>query len=226
MRNTTHSKNTLCRALTLTLLLVASMAACGGSEKPTLKHRLDMAPLAQTPPEERSEVADAYRAHYEAELELAHTQFALKDNMYALKIARAKQAQSKQNQQIAKLEGKRSEAVFMTGLASAATKLLNGMKKDTLAGKSEVSYLKSQRAYLRKHLSYAEAQVLATEAALELAKAKLCKQRGTMPKDFKLEAFVSQEKTFKARATARNEKSKGALAKAKEKEKAWNNARK
>lgn len=218
---------TLLSALTLVVVLAASsLIACGGNDNPTIKHRLDMSSLAQTPPEERLPVAAAYRSQYAAEQDRAHTAFALKDSQYALKIARAKQAQGKQDQKIAELESKRSEAAFMTSLANAATKLLDRSKKDAQTQKLEISYLEAQRKYLKKYLSYTEAQVVATEAAFELAKAKLAKERGATPKDFDLAKFANQEKSIKDWAAKRSQGFKSALAKAQEKKAAWKNASK
>lgn len=227
MRNAKPLVTTSLSALALTMVVMASsLLACGGNDQPTIKHRLDMSTLAQTPPSDRTAVAVAYQKHYEAELELAHTEFALKDSKYALQIARTKREQSKQDQKIARLESKRGEAAFMTTLATAATKLVNASKLQAQSATLEIRYLKAQRKYLAKHLRYTEAQLLATEASLELAKAKLSKERGTLPKTAKFEKFVSQEKSFKERASKRQQNSRSALAKAQAQEKAWKNASK
>ncbi len=220
-----HSQRISLAALVL-LMSASALMACGGKDAPTIKYRLDMSTISQTPAEERETVADAYSLAYQAQLERAHTEWELKDTKYALQIAKARQDQRKHEERIAKLEGKRSEMAFMASLADNALKLLNGMKKQTIAQKGEIRYLKAQRKFLRKQLAYNDAQILATEAAFELAKAKLCKQRGTMPKGFNLDKFVSQDRSFKARASKRQQSAKASQANAIALEKAWKNASK
>ncbi len=215
------------KQLSLFALLALSLAslslgtgACGGSQ-PAIKHRMSMDVLAPTPPEERAPVADAYRSHYQAQLKLDHMNFLLSDIDYELKIARAEKAQRKQSQKVAKLEGKRNAAVFRTGLATAADKLLNGMKKEERAQGERISYLKAQRTYLRREVAHSKLALIQAEAAFELAKAKLAKQRDTVPKGFTLDKYIAQEKRAKDKAQAKAQKAKAAQAKAKVKEQAW-----
>jgi len=217
------------RTKQLTLLAIVSLAllsgACGGSQ-PAIRHRLPMTLLAQTPPEERGNVADAYRLQYEAGLQLDHITFMLSDIEYELKIARAKKAQRVQEEKVAKLEGKRSEAMFKFNLAKAAGTLLGKMKKQNRAEGERIHYLKAQRTYLRRELSHAKLAVVHAEAAFELAKAQLAKKRETVPKGFKLAVFVDQEKRTKASAQNKAGAAKSAQSKAKSKEQAWKNASK
>lgn len=218
----------IAKRLTLFAVLVLSLAtltlgACGGTA-PAIKHRMSMDVLAQTPPEDRGPVAEAYRAHYQAQLELAHIEFQLRDIEYELKIARAEKAQRKHAQRVAELEGKRSAAAFMTDLASSADKLLNGMKKERRAQGERIRYLKAQRSYLHKARAHAKLALVHAEAAFELSKAKLAKERDTVPKNFQIAKFVTQEKNARAKSQKKAQSAKSAKAKASAKEKAWKNA--
>lgn len=213
------------RRITLLFSILLLLGACGGS-KPIIQHRLDMEVLAPTPPEARASVAEAYRDQYRAELELAHTQFLLDDVEYELKIARAEREQVKHSQKIARLEERRNEAMFKTSLAEAASTLLNDMKKQDLAHKHQIRYLKAQRSYLRKRLAHAKVAVTHAVARFELAKAQLAKERDTIPKGFKLTRFVAQEKRARAIADKKARRAKAAQTKARAKEKRWKKAKK
>ena len=87
----------------------------------------------------------------------------------------------------------------MVDLAKSAGTLLNSMKKDGRAQGERIRYLKAQRTYLRRELSRSKAALVQAEAGFELAKARLAKERNTVPKGFKLTSFVSQESQAKAR---------------------------
>ncbi len=212
-------------ALLLVSIAALAGASCGGSP-PAIKHHLPMEMLAPTPVEARSPVAEAYRGHYRAQQELDHVRYQLRDIDYELKIARAEKAQRKEEQKIAKLQGQRSTAFFKADLAKAADSLLNGMKKRRRAQGERIRYLKAQRSYLKRELAYAKLALLQAEATFELAKARLAKERETVPKGFKLARFVEQEKRAKSRAQAAAQRAKTAKAKAKSREQAWKNAEK
>lgn len=205
--------------------LTVALGACGGAE-PTIKHRLPMGTLAQTPPEERGPVSDAYRKHYEAQLKLDHVGFLLSDIKYEIKIADAKKAERKQRLRVAKLEGQRNEAFFQEKLAKAADTLVNGLKKQERAQEEYMRYLKAQRTYLERERSASIATLAWSEAAFELAKAKLAKKRNTTPNGFRLDRFVAQEERARATSQKNSQKSKDALASAKAKKQAWKNAAK
>tara|TARA_R110002096_G_scaffold436051_2_gene666301 strand:+ start:48287 stop:48964 length:678 start_codon:yes stop_codon:yes gene_type:complete len=214
-------------ALFIMSMAVASMGAAGcGGAQPTIKHRLPMEMIAPAPAESRVPVAEAYRAHYQAQLEVDHLQFQITDINYELKIAHAEKAQRKQAQKVAKLQGKRSAAFFKADLVKAADKLVNGMKKSQQSEGEHIRYIKAQRTYLKRQLTYAKLALVQAEATFELAKARLAKERETVPKGFKLAQFVDQEKKAKAKAQAKAQSAKSALANAKTREQAWKNAAK
>ncbi len=217
------------KQLPIALLVVASASlttsACGGS-KPAITHRMPMEMLAQTPPEMRSSVADAYRAHYEATLELEHVRYQIRDIEYELRIAKAEKKQRLQEEKVAKLQTKRNEASFQMALAKSAQGLVNGMKKQKRAQGERIRYLKAQRRYLKRQRSYAKLAVIEAEATFELAKAKLASERETVPKGFKMTQYVNQEKRAKARAQAKAQRARAAKAKAKTSEQAWKRASK
>lgn len=205
--------------------MVSLLCACGGSA-PAVKHTVSMDMLSQTPPEARLTVSEAYRTHYDARLELAHTRFLLSDIDYELRIARAKKAQARHSQKIAKLEKQRSAASFRSSLAEAAQALLNGQKKDEQALSHRVRYLEAQRRYLRKRLRQAKADVIHTQTRFELAKAQLADERNTIPKGFKLSRFISQEKKARSKALKKAQSAKAARSRAQEKERKWKKAAK
>ncbi len=229
-----HSSNTpaprAARPLQLllgsTLFAAASLSAGCGSSAPAIKHHMPMEMLAQTPPEERAPVADAYRAHYEATAKVGHLRYRLSDIEYELRIARAEKAQRSQEEKIAKLQSKRSEAAFKVDLAKTAQAAINGMKKQKRAQGERIRYLKAERTYLKRELAYAKLAVIEAEASFELAKAKLAQARETVPKGFKMTQFVTQEKRAKSRAQAKAQKARAAKAKAKTREQAWKRASK
>ncbi len=211
--------------LFILLTFTIALGACGGAE-PAIKHRLPIGTLAQTPPQERGPVSDAYRKHYEAKLKLDHVGFLLSDIKYEIKIADAKKAERKQRLRVAKLEGQRNETFFQAELAKAADTLVNGLKKQERAQEEYMRYLKAQRTYLERERSASRAALVWSEAAFELAKAKLAKKRNTTPDGFRLDRFEAQEERTRAKSQKNSQKSKDALASAKAKKQAWKNAAK
>ena len=212
-----------------TLLFLTAMAAllmACGSSAPPVKYTLSMDMVAQTPPEARAPVSEAFANHYEAELNLAHTRFMLDDVEHQLRIAKAKKTQAKQAQKIAKLEGARSKAVFKMGLVDAASGLLTGAKKDTSSLDHQIKYLKSQRSYLRKLLKQRKADVIHAATKFELAKAELAVERKSIPKGFKLARFTDQEKRAHSKSQKKAQAAKSAKTAAVEKERAWKKASK
>jgi len=210
----------------MSMAIVSTGAAgCGGSP-PAIKHRMPMDMLAPAPAEARTPVADAYRSHYQAQLALDHVRFQLKDIEFELKIARAEKAQRKQEQKVAKLQAQRSAAVFRAAASKAADALFNGMKKKHRAQGERIRYLKAQRSYLKRELAHAKLVLVQAEATFELSKARLAKERETVPKNFKLAQFVEQEKRAKANAQSKAQSAKTAKANAKSREQAWKNASK
>lgn len=212
----------------LRLLLLGScvlLYACGGPA-PIIKHRLSMEMLTNSPPDVRASVADAYRNHYRAKLTLAHTEFLLDDVDYELQIARAEKSKAKQSKKIAKIQSKRNLLAYKLKLMDEAKARVFGFDKKSSALDERIRYLKAQRRYLRKGVIHGKAAIYHTEARFELAKAKLANERKTIPKGFKLAAYVSQEKRTGKVAAKRAKSSKAAQNIAIEKERAWKKASK
>lgn len=194
--------------------------ACGGSA-PVIKHRLSMDMLSNSPADVRAPVAEAYRAHYEAKLKLDHLTFLLSDLKYALGIAKAEKSKAKQSMKIAKLESKRNALTFKVTQMNAAKSELASMAKRRDAQSMRIRYLQAQRRFLRKSIAHGKASVYHSEARFELAKAKLAKERNTIPRGFKMAAFVAQEKRTGAVASRKAARSKSAQSLAAERKRSW-----
>jgi hypothetical protein len=214
--------------LTRSLIVLGTCLAlygCAGPA-PAIQHRFPMEMLNNSPPEVRAPVADAYNAHYEAKLKLAHMEFMLKDVEYDFRMAKAEKKMAKQKMQMEKIKTERNKFAFKTKLMDAAKSAMLGFGSRSTAMNDKLRYLKSQQKYLRKGVLHARANVDHTEARFELAKAKLAQERKTIPKGFKLEKFIKQEKRTAKIANKKSQKTKSAESDAKSKLRIWNKVNK
>jgi len=173
------------------MFLLATTAACGASQA-EIGTRVDVASLAPVAPGDRDAVADAYASHWDAERELEHWQFELADVQYALDEARAQKSRSEIDRKLASLRVKRNKAAFLGKAIEEAQAAVNGSKRDVRASDLKIRWLSKRRDYLEQEVAAAQARVQATDAAFELAKAKLAQAKGIAPKGFKMDAFVQQ----------------------------------
>lgn len=216
--------NTIKQSL-LALASCALLYSCA-APAPAIQHRLPMDMLTNSPPEVRAPVADAYNKHYQAQLNLAHMQFLLKDVDYEFRMAKTEKSMAKQNMKMEKIKSQRNELAYKVKLMDAAKSAMLGYGSRSDAMNEKLRYLKAQRSYLKKAVAHAKAAVNHTEARFELAKAKLAKERKTIPKGFKLAKFVSQEKKTGKVASKRAANLKSAQSEAKSKLGIWNKVNK
>jgi hypothetical protein len=182
--------------------------------------------LNNSPPEVRAPVADAYNAHYKAKLKFANMEFMLKDVEYELRMAKTEKSMEKQKMKMEKIKSERNKLAFKTSLMDAAKSAMLGFGNRSNAMDDKLRYLKAQRKFLRKGVVHARANVDHTEARFELAKAKLAQERKTIPKGFKLDKFVKQEKRTAKVANKKSQNSKSAESDAKAKLRVWNKVNK
>jgi len=210
--------------LALAQLLIMG-AACGGGQA-GLGARVDEASLASVPPEDRNAVADAYASHWEAQRALEHWQFELADVRYAIDEARAQKSRAELDRKLASVRIKRNKAAFFGKAVQEAEAALGGSKRDVRTADLKLKWLSKRRAYLEQEVAAAQAQIQATDAAFELAKAKLARERGIAPKGFKMDTFVQQAQRRSATYRSKRQAADKARATADERHRDWQSASK
>ncbi len=216
--------NILTRSLVV-LSTCLALYACGGPA-PAIQHRFPMEMLSNSPPEVRAPVAQAHNAYYEAKLKLDYMEFMLKDVEYDLRMAKTEKSMTKQKMKMEKIKSERNKFAYKTKLMDAAKSAMLGFGSRSDAMDDKLRYLKAQRNFLRKGIVHARANVDHTEARFELAKAKLAQERKTIPKGFKLDKFVKQEKRTAKIANTKSQNIKSAESDMKSKLRVWNKVNK
>lgn len=215
-------KTLVLNSLLFPVALILSFVACGGPPAPIVQHTIAMETIAKTPAQERSLVADAYRAHYLSKVEVEHQEFLLRDIEFELRIAKVKSREMKQREELSSLEVARNNAMYKELAAKKADIVMQSLKKSRDSQNQQITYLKAQRNYLKKQLRHSIALETHAHARFELTKAQLAQKRQILPKNFKMERFVAQEKRAKDQVLRREKgastaKSKAAALKSKNK---------
>lgn len=203
----------------LWLLVIAGLIGCGSSG-PVIRHKVPMEKLWHTPPPDRVAVGNAYKRLLTARAELAHTRFLLEDTRRQAAIADAERDRARLGARIVELEKKRHAASYRGSEVAAAAKQLASFQKQERTVDRKVAWLDRREDFLRREITRLEIEVHASEAALELAKAKVAVARGAIPKK-DLQPFVTQAKRADRRAAAARQSAQNAREKSEAARKAW-----
>ena len=168
--------------------------ACGGGAKGpgALKYTFQDDYLAPVPPENQQQILDAYRDVQAARAELSHARFLLADIASQLELADNEAKRASLLGKSANIAQKRAARTHKTPQIAAAEKLQEQASVEQDFNTAHREYLVAERRYLVAFVEFAEHNLAAMEARLELAKAELAAAEKIAVKGFDVVNYRSQ----------------------------------
>lgn len=198
-------------------LLVAAMAACGGSSGPKrpqpLSHHFDEYHIARVPIAERQDVFKAQNDYQIAKGEYMTAQTKLEDNATRTEVAKNELKQALLAEDSAKSKLKNAESTGDMNRVNTAKADQRAAEMARRAADQKLAAVKAEKKWLQKYILYAEEQMYAQEAKFELAKAQVAQQKNIRPKGFAMPPYKEQydqrsREAQRSKALADQEKAK------------------
>lgn len=184
------------RAIVRSVACIAALfiVACGGSAKgpSSLQYTFQDGYLAPVPPENQQHVLDAHRDVHGARAELDHARFLLADIASQLDLADNEARRAALLSKSADIAKKRAARSHKTPRIEAAEKMEEQAGHEENLNAAHQEYLAAERRYLEAFVEFAEHNVAAMEARLELAKAELAAAEKIAVKGFDVVNYRSQ----------------------------------
>ena len=193
------------RSVWLPIALAAgALVGCGGASGPVgpkpLQYRFKEHHLARVPDADKKDVqaarAELQRARQESrKAESDQASIARELDAARQEASRAHAQKEAADSQRSKLEDSKDWK-----LQNQATRDQRVAEVTERAADQKVKMLEARRDWLEEWMTYTRENVVAVEAAFELAKANLARAHNIAPPDFAYQAFVDQKQRRRARA--------------------------